>query len=59
MMRNTSREIIIPLSHTGNKLQHERDTTRDPTSNLSAIGSRNDPSLLACDTQLRAINPSN
>lgn len=58
-IRNTSRKIIIPLSHIGNRLQHVSDITRDPTSNLSAIGSKNDPSLLACDTQLRAIKPSN
>lgn len=59
MIKNTSRKMIIPQSQTGNKLQYDRDTTKEPTSNLSAIGSRNDPILLACDTQFRAIKPSN
>lgn len=47
IIRNTSRKIIIAHSHAGNKSQQERDITREPTSNLSAIGSKNDPSLLA------------
>lgn len=59
IIKNTSRKMIIPLSQTGNKLQQERDITREPTSSLSAIGSKKDPSLLACETQLRAIKPSN
>lgn len=59
IIRNTSRKMIIEQSHTGNKLQYDSEITSEPTSNLSAIGSRNDPNLLACDTQFRAMNPSN
>lgn len=59
IIKKTSRKIIIPHNHVGNKLQHERDITKEPTRNLSAIGSKNDPSLLACEAQLRAIIPSN
>lgn len=58
VIKNTSRKIIIPHSHAGNKLQYERDITKVPTSSLSAIGSKKEPSLLAWETQLRAINPS-
>lgn len=59
MIKNTSRNMIIPQSQTGNKLQYANEITKEPTSSLSAIGSRNDPNLLACDTQFRAIKPSN
>lgn len=59
IIRNTSRKMIIPQSQAGNRLQYDNDTTNEPTSNLSAIGSKNDPSLLACDAQFRAMKPSN
>lgn len=59
IMRKTSRKMINPQSHIGNRLHHESDITNEPTSSLSAIGSRKEPSLLACDFQLRAMNPSN
>lgn len=58
-IKNTSRNITIALNQMGKRLQSDSDTTSAPTSNLSAIGSKNDPNLLACEGQLRAMNPSN
>lgn len=54
-IRKTSRNSTNPLSHNGNKLQYVNDITNEPTKSLSAIGSRNEPILLACDFQFRAI----
>lgn len=59
IIRNTSRKITIALNQIGNKLLIDNDMTNDPTNSLSAIGSKNEPSLLACDVQFRAIKPSN
>lgn len=58
MMRKMSLNITIALSQMGNKLHQEREMTNAPTSSLSAIGSRNDPNLLACEDQVRAMKPS-
>lgn len=54
-IRKTSRKSTNPLSHSGNKLQYVNDITNEPTKSLSAIGSRNEPILLACDFQFLAI----
>lgn len=58
MMRKASLKITIAHSQTGNNAQNERETTNEPTRSLSAIGSRNEPSLLACEDHVRAMKPS-
>lgn len=58
MIKKRSRQITIALNQMGNRLPYDKDMTSAPTSILSAIGSRNEPNLLACDGQLRAIKPS-
>lgn len=59
IIKEISRKIIIALSQIGNRLQYVSEITSEPTNTLSAIGSKNDPNLLACDVQLRAMKPSN
>lgn len=54
-----SRKMTIVHSQTGNRLQYVSEITNEPTNSLSAIGSKNEPNLLACDFQFLAINPSN
>lgn len=59
VIKNTSLRRTIAINQIGNKLQYASDSTSDPTNSLSAIGSKNEPILLACDVQFLAINPSN
>lgn len=47
MMRKASRHMTIALNQMGNKLLYDSDITNAPTNILSAIGSRNEPNLLA------------
>ena len=55
IIKNTSRNSTMAVNQTGKRLQYASDITRDPTSTLSAIGSRNDPNLLDCDGQFLAM----
>lgn len=59
IIKNTSLKSIMAINQTGNKLQYASDKTSEPTRSLSAIGSKNEPILLACEAQFRAMNPSN
>lgn len=54
-IKNASLNRTIPHSHIGNRFVYVKEITNDPTNNLSAIGSRNDPILLACDGQFLAM----
>lgn len=56
--KKASRQSTSTLNQIGNKLQYDIEMTNAPISNLSAIGSKNVPSLLACDGHVRAIAPS-
>lgn len=54
-IKNTSLKRTIPHSHTGNRFVYVNEIANEPTNNLSAIGSRNDPTLLACEGQFLAM----
>lgn len=59
VINEISRKMTIAHSQTGSRLQYVSEITNEPTNSLSAIGSKNEPNLLACDFQFLAINPSN
>lgn len=59
VINEISRKMTIAHNQIGNRLQYVSEMTNEPTNSLSAIGSKNEPNLLACDFQFLAINPSN
>lgn len=59
VIKEMSRKMTIALNQIGMRPQYVSEMTSEPTSILSAMGSKNDPNLLACDFQFRAIRPSN